>query len=587
MLMVVMTVGMCSCSTAAKTSSGGGVVTEKIPQLSPEQARLYDHFFLEAMVQRQKGQQDAAFDLLSHCLDINPHAAEVYFFMAQYYSALKQTEKSLDYFQTAARLNPQNETYMETLAQVYIRQQNYQDAIAVVEKLYERHKDRENLLEMLFQLYQQVEDYPQAISVLERIESIDGKSERLSMAKSEVYMRMGDKTAAVAEMAELARQYPHDLNYLAMYGESLMMNGDQDKALEIYNQILKEEPNHNRVLMSLRTYYQAEGDSVTADSLTRRVLMNKNTSQEEKVYLLRQEISANEQAGGDSTKVLHLFRQVMDVDSTDVDMALFCATYMDLKKMPNDSIKPLLNHVLALAPDNASARLHLVGYAWGEGNKDRVIELCRMGRQYNPENMAFYYYQGIAYYQCDSLDQALSAFQTGVSVIDDNSNPEIVSDFYEVMGDILHKKGRVTEAFAAYDSCLQWKPDNLPCLNNYAYYLSLRAEQLERAEQMSHKTIKAEPKNATYLDTYAWILFMQNRYTEAKIYINQALQNVDTVTIDGDTISNAAIYEHAGDIYWHCDEPSSALTYWKDALKGDGDNKVLIRKIKLKKYIKE
>jgi tetratricopeptide (TPR) repeat protein len=243
--------------------------------------------------------------------------------------------------------------------------------------------------------------------------------------------------------------------------------------------------------------------------------------------------------------------------------------------------------VLALEPDNASVRLHLVGYAWGEDDKERVIDLCRMGRQYNPENMAFYYYQGIAYYQCDSLDQALSTFQTGVSVIDNDSNPEIVSDFYEVMGEILHKKGRAKEAFVAYDSCLQWKPDNLPCLNNYAYYLSLRDEQLERAEQMSHKTIKAEPKNATYLDTYAWILFMQDRYSEAKIYIDQALQNMDTVTVDGDTVSNAAIYEHAGDIYWHCDNPTAAVAYWQDALKGDGDNKVLIRKIKLKKYIKE
>ena len=366
MLMAVLTVGILSCSTAAKTSSGGGVVTEKIPQLSPEQARLYDQFFLEAMVQRQKGQQDAAFDLLSHCLDINPHAAEVYFFMAQYYSALKQTEKSLDYFQTAARLNPQNETYMETLAQVYIRQQNYQDAIAVVEKLYERHKDRENLLEMLFQLYQEVDDYPNAVAVLDRIEMIDGKSERLSLAKSEVYTRMGNEKAAVAEMAALAKQYPNDLNYLAMYGESLMMNGETKQALDIYDRILTEEPNNNRVLMSLRTYYQSQENQEMADSLTRRVLLGRNTSLEEKTYLIRQIIGTNEQAGGDSTEVLRMFHQMMAVDTTDVDIPMLCATYMDLKKMPSDSIKPVLNHILKLAPDNSAARLHLVGYAWAE-----------------------------------------------------------------------------------------------------------------------------------------------------------------------------------------------------------------------------
>ena len=589
MLMAVLAIGVWSCSTAAKTSGGTVTLSEAKgqPQLSPEQARLYDHFFLEAMVQRQKGQNDAAFDLLSHCLDINPYAAEAYYFLAQYYGALKQTEKSLEYFKTAARLDTHNETYMETLAQVYIRQQNYQEAVAVVENLYERHKDREDLLETLFQLYQEVNDYPSAVSVLERIETIDGKSERLSLAKSEIYTRMGNEKAAVAEMAALARQYPNNLNYLAMYGESLMMNGETKQALEVYDRILTEEPDNNRVLMSLRTYYQSQQNQTMADSLTRRVLLGRNTSLEEKTYLIRQIIGTNEQAGGDSTEVLRIFHQMMAVDTTDVDIPMLCATYMDLKKMPSDSIKPVLTHILKLAPDNSVARLHLVGYAWAEDDKDRVIELCQTAREYNPDDMAFYYYQGIAYYQRDSLDQALSTFQNGVSVINERSNADIVSDFYEVMGEILHKKGRVEEAFAAYDSCLQWKPDNIPCLNNYAYYLSLRNENLSKAETMSMKTLKAEPKNATYLDTFAWILFMQERYAEAKIYIDQALQNVDTVTLSGDSVSNAAIYEHAGDIYWYCEDPDKALTFWRDALKGDADNKVLIRKVKLKKYFKE
>ena len=588
MLAVVgmMSLAACASKRVGQTSKELSV-TAPIHQLSPEQSQMYDHYFLEAMVQRQKGDNAAAFDLLRHCQEINPYAAETYYFLAQYYGAMKQTEQSLDYFQKAAQLNPENETYMETLAQVYIRQQNFQDAIAVVERLYEKNKDREDLLEMLFQLYQQEDALPKAIGVLERIESIDGKSERLSMAKSEVYTRMGDEKAAVAEMAALAKQYPNDLNYLAMYGESLMMNGQTSQALDIYDRILNEEPDNNRVLMSLRTYYEGQENQEMVDSLTWRVLLGKDTSREEKAYLLRQIISANERAGGDSTEVLQLFRQVMAVDTADVDMALLCATYMDLKKMPSDSIKPVLNHILKLAPDNSAARLHLVGYAWSEDDKDRVIELCQAAREYNPDDMAFYYYQGIAYYQRDSLDQALSTFQNGVSVITEDSNPDIVSDFYGVMGEILHRKGFKDKAYAAYDSCLQWKPDNIISLNNYAYYLSEEGEQLERAEQMSNKTIKAEPKNATYLDTYAWIMFMQKRYTEARVYIDQALQNMEKVDANGDSISNATLYDHAGDIYWHCEKPDIALQYWQTALKGDEENKILIRKVKLKKYIKE
>ena len=106
------------------------------------------------------------------------------------------------------------------------------------------------------------------------------------------------------------------------------------------------------------------------------------------------------------------------------------------------------------------------------------------------------------------------------------------------MGDYLQKENKFKEAYAAYDSCLVYKSDNIYCMNNYAYYLSINGDDLQKAEQMSYKTIQAEPKNATYLDTYAWILFLQKRYTEAQIYIDLAIKN------DTDSIQNSVIWEH-------------------------------------------
>ena len=577
-IVVVVATAFCACGTAQKPVAQH-TLTPVIKPLTAEEQRKYDQFFLDAILERQKGHSDAAFDLLRHCLDINPNASEAHYFLAQYYNVLGADSLSLTHFKRAAELNPDNETYMETLSQVYIRQKDYATAISVVERLYDRNKDREDLLELLFQLYQQVKDYHSAISVLERIENIDGKSERLSMAKSECYTQMGDQKAAIAEIAELARQYPNDLNYQGLYGDMLMMNGEEKQALEVFHQVLKEEPDNSRSLMALRNYYQAKEDTLTADSLLERLLLNRHTQQENKVYLLRQEIMASEANGGDSTKVLSLFRK-MNAMQPEADMLILQASYMDLKKMPKDSINPVLEHVLDIAPDNAGARLQLVANAWEAEDMSRIVELCQAARQYNPDEMAFYYYQGIAYYKQEKLDEALSAFQNGIGVINDNSNPNIVSDFYAVMGDILHQKGLAEEAYAAYDSCLQWKDDNIGCLNNYAYYLSEEGVQLDKAEQMSYKTIKAEPKNATYLDTYAWILFMQQRYSEARIYIDQALQNKD------DSVDNSVILEHAGDIYSFCQQPDQALAYWQDALKTAPENQVLIRKNKQKKYVK-
>ena len=542
----------------------------------------YDSYFLQALVQREKGNADAAFDLLQHCIKINPQAAEAYYFLAQYYQALRGDSTNLktaqQYILKAAELEPDNATFLETVAQSYIRQAEYEKAIPVMERLYNQDKSREELLEMLFELYQQTDNNDKAIETLNRLEAAEGKSERLSYAKSEIYTNMGNKKAAIAEMRQLAQQYPNDLNFKGMYADMLLRNDEEEQALKLYNEILAEEPDNTRAQVSLRSYYRVQGEIEKADSLTEVILLNKNTTNEQRIYLMRQMVADSERADGDSTQILNMFHKMLAGPQKNADIATLCAAYMDLKKMPRDSVRAMLQTVLSIAPDNAAARLQLVSFAWDRKDHQEVITLCQDARQYNPEEMAFYYYQGMAYYQEEDKDKALEAFQNGIGVITPESNPAIVSDFYAVMGDLLHQKGLARKAFEAYDSCLQWKDDNIMCMNNYAYYLSELGQQLDKAEQMSYKTIKAEPKNATYLDTYAWILFMQGRYAESKVYIDQALQN--------DSDSSAVITEHAGDIYIQNKEPERAVELWKQALLLDPQNKILIRKIKQRKYIK-
>lgn len=554
-------------------------------------SRRYDAFFLEAICERAKGNNDAAFDLLRHCLEIDSTKSEAYYYLSQYYGSLKQKDKAIACIEKAAALEPMISTYQETLANAYINQRQYDKAALVLERLYDQHHDRDDVLGILVQLYEEQHDYDAAIKTLAKLETVEGKSERLSYAKSNFYTQLGNKKAAIAEMKQLADQYPNDQNYRGLYANTLFVNGQKKKALDIYHDILKTEPENRNALMALLAYEKDEGDPDKADALTEQVLLSKNITSQDRILLMRQEIGQSEQNGGDSTRVLYLFHKMLEQPQMDADIAILCATYMNLKQMPNDSIRAVLEQVLKVAPDHAAARLQLVSYAWQAEDMDRVISLCREARQYNPDEMAFYYYQGIAYYRKEKLDDALNAFQNGISVINQQSDVEIVSDFYAVMGDILHQKGLDKEAFAAYDSCLAWKDDNIGCLNNYAYYLSEKEIYLDKAEQMSFRAIKAEPKNATFLDTYAWILFKEGRYAEAKIYIDQTLQC--------DSDSSAVLLEHAGDIYYHAGEEEKALALWQQALVRaeetvpkpgevtEDRRQILTRKIKLKKYLKE
>ena len=144
-----------------------------------------------------------------------------------------------------------------------------------------------------------------------------------------------------------------------------------------------------------------------------------------------------------------------------------------------------------------------------------------------------------------------------------------------LLGDLYHEANRVDDAYAAYEKAIGYNGSNLLCLNNYAYFLSQDGVQLDKAAEMSKRTIEAEPENATFLDTYAWILYQQEQYTQAKIYIDQ------TMKLSEESPENATLFDHAGDIYYRCGEVDMAIAYWKKALKLTEDQK-LQQKLKAK-----
>lgn len=538
----------------------------------------YNYFFLEGVRQQEMGNLTAAFDLLRHARDLNPNAPEVYYLLAPYYVDLKDDTRSRAYYERAATLDPENSSYIEKLGQLYVSQKDYPNAINAYEKLYALNKARVDVLQILYQLYGSQNEFQQMINVLNRIEVLEGSSEQISLSKMQIYEQMGEKRKEYDELKSLVDSHPLDLNYKVMFGNWLLQNGKKKEAVKLYRNVLKEEPTNALAKLSLLDYYRTIGDQATVDVITQELLQSPKTEKETKIALLRQVISSNQQANvSDSAEVMKLFSQALSVPQTDADILMMKAAYMSLKKMPKTEINRVYEQAIDVEPDNSRARIALIQNIWDTGDYDKVIAICRPAQEYNPEEMVFYYFQGMAQYQKHENDAALQTFRKGVSQIKADSNPDVVSDFYALMGEILHEKGRLAESFQAYDSCLQWKPDNIAAMNNYAYYLSEANKDLPKAEQLSYKTIKAEPNNSTFLDTYAWILFQQKRYEKAKIYIDQAIRSDSTLT--------GVVKEHAGDIYAMTGDIDKALEFWQQSLKGGNQSAVLKKKIQLKKYV--
>ncbi len=569
LLSVCVTQRVQATSFAAPDRPSARILTE------PEQ-RKYDYFFLEATRLKNKQEYAAAFSLYQHALSIYPDGSAALYEIAQFYLFLRQMTRGQEALEKAVALDPDNFWYNQALVGLYESQDKPEEATALLEDMMARFPFKQDPLFALIDIYNRQQDYPNVIRILDRLEEQMGKNEQLSMEKFRIYLLMKDETRAFREIENLVEEYPMDTRYKVLLGDVYLQNGKTQPAYELYQEVLKEEPDNAMAIYSLVVYYEETGQQELYQQYLDALLLNSKVPSDTKLNVMRQLIVQNEQQEPDSTRILSLFDRMLKADEEDDQIAMLYAQYLISKGM-DDQVDPVLEHVLEIDPTNTAARMMLLGTAIRENDYERVIALCEPGIEASPATLEFYFYLAIAYMQSGRWEDVVRVSRGALENAAEDANSEVLSDFYTLLGDASHTLGYNQEAYEAYDSALVYNSSNIGALNNYAYYLSLERKDLDRAEEMSYKTIKAESDNGTYLDTYAWILFEKGNYAEARIYIDQAMKN-------GGQESDVVV-EHCGDIYAMTGEPEKALEYWKQAREMGSESKTLNEKIKRKKYI--
>ena len=567
-----------SCGTVKSTREKPAVALAQ-SSLTPEQQRKYDYFFLEAMRLKEKKDYASAFGLLQHCLDIHPNAASALYEVSQYYMFLRQVPQGQEALEKAVANAPDNYWYSQGLASLYQQQNELDKAVTLLEQMVVRFPAKQDPLFNLLDLYGRQEKYDEVISTLNRLEKRMGKNEQLSMEKFRIYLQIKDDKKAFQEIESLVQEYPMDMRYQVILGDVYLQNGKKQEAYDVYQKVLAAEPDNPMAIFSMASYYKQTGQEELYQQQLDTLLLNKKVTPDTKVGVMRQMIVENEQADKDSTQIIALFDRIMKQEQDDPQIPMLYAQYLLSKNMEAESV-PVLEQVVDLDPTNNAARMMLIGAAVKKEDYKQIIKVCEPGIEATPDALEFYYYLAVAYNQAEKPDSVISICKRALEHKTADGKKEIVSEFYSILGDMYHTQKQMKEAYAAYDSALVYNPSNIGALNNYAYYLSVERRDLDKAEEMSYKTVKAEPNNATYLDTYAWILFEKGNYAEARIYIDNAMKS------EGGDKSDV-IVEHCGDIYYMTGDVDGALTYWKKALEMGSESKTLKQKIEKKKYIAE
>jgi tetratricopeptide (TPR) repeat protein len=550
--------------------------------VSENDRSLFDYYFVEALNARHQNRFDEAFDLFSHCVEIDSLNPQAWFEIAVFYNNMKRTDLGLEAMEKAWRLDPQNDWYAMGLANVYLGMKKFDQAIFLYEGLLKTRSNDENLHYYLATLYSQSGRLQNAVQEFNKIEALIGKNEQITIQKFKLYQSLNKPKKAIHEVQELVNATPFDSDVLLLLGDSWLELGNAKEAFKVYESARKLDPSNPSVALSFADYYDAKGDSLTAKKYLFSALTNPETDMDTKLSIFTP-ILVESLSSADSVQIPEIFNLLLDQHPNDYKLREIHVQYL-MEKGRKSEAKEELRTVLDLNPNQLETWKKLLQLCAEADNQQEIRKVCTDALNYFPNESIFWFYMGLSYYpeteevkEETEIQAALGLFQKAANTapIDD---PSFQSRVYGLMGDAYMLLQDRQKAFQNYDKALVAHPGNVLVMNNYAYYLSEVGEDLTKAEMMSRKTIDADPKNPTFLDTYAWIFFKEERYSLAKIYIQRAIEN--------EPDPSSIILEHYGDILWFNKEIDAAMEQWKKALELNNPSTELVKKVETGTYVK-
>lgn len=526
------------------------------------QQRLYSYLYQQGLQHRMSGEYSQALYLFKQAHQVNPSSPDALYELGIINIALPGRDSiAMQMIQQAASIEPINPYYVETAARVALHNNDEALATHYLEQLIQLMPTRSDILEMLFQLYTQQNKPNEAISALNRIEVLEGTSTELSMKKFVLYKSMKKTKKAFNEMERLKRDNPHDIQIPLILGRMYMDEGKSKRAAQLYDEVRRSNPNYTPLYLALIQYHRQLGQASVADAMRDSLTLTPDVDTNTRLQLTYERMEELRQSPDSLEGAMRFFQTIVNRYPTP-EMYALGAYYLIDNNAPEDSIISSLRQLLQVNPADERALSLLLSYYFPRQNYEQAAEVCRMGMNAHPEKIQYSFYLGAILSMNGERQDAINVLQNGILLAEENTRPEVISESYSLMGDCYHQMEQELLSFAAYDSALVYNPSNLSCLNNYAYFLSLKKQQLDKAEQMAYRAIQLEPLNKTFLDTYAWVLYNSGNTSMARFYISRVISpTLSDEDILADESLSAEVVQHAADIYAADNKPEEAARY--------------------------
>ena len=560
------TIGIMGCSASSEIgNSPDSAKTEPdLMSTDPNYRAAMDHF-ISGNLNDVKGDYAQAILDYQEAL-MNYKAPDIYDAMSKDYMRLGKPKMAIDQAKMAVNFDPNRIRFLRTLAEAYLSDFNIDSARIQYQKILSMDSTDIGDMLVLARLYEK--DQPKkAAELYQKSLTLTGPDLATMMQLVRIYNTTNEYEKSISVAEAMLRLDPCNVALKEMLVDLYMQVGRNADALNILKAMMAGNKNDYALMARAATVYLRMKNFSSADSLLDTIFTSDSTRADAKFAIGQFYLNEMQQDSSIVPFAQEIFAKLLKLYPNDARSYLMAG--LGASSAHEDSAAAVyLKKSIALDSTSVNA-WQALGILYYQ-NKDyaRMASVMSSAVKFFPDDYRVNLFLGLALNQEGKNEDAVSPLEKALSI------KPTETDALSILGQVYEALHRYDDAYRLYETALKLDSRNSLILNNFAYSLSERGIDLQRALEMAKRAIELDPRNSAYLDTMGWVYFKLGDYRKAEEFVRKALS--ERTKADG---SPETLEEHLGDIYEKLGDTSKAVEQWKKALQSDPTKTDLKEKI--------
>ena len=483
----------------------------------PAQDSLYRATLAQAMQKVAENSYPSAIFNLKKCIEMAPQDAVPYYQLANVYTQLDDANMAVYYARKAFTLEPANMWYEEYLLTVAVKYRRMEAVQAVLERRFERD---DRYLGDLLDTYAFTQSWDKSLSAINAYEKKHGRDEKSIGYRKDVYLKTKDYKNALAQLKVLQKMSPDNSRYAAERAMVMGLTGQKEESWKYLEDFYRKHPADGYIAYTMLPHYNEVKDYDRMFGAMLVVARDTSFSEQDRMKVLDMTamIAMKEQ------KYLPEFEKALEtILSTSNDPVVYAygSEYYYSRKNEERGFD-LLRKAVRSGFGDQNAVMRLLYTEAQAGNFKDLADDARLVIDSIGEAPEVYYLYGYAENSLGKTQSAISALERGKQLAKEGA-VQLYVEICSMLGSLYDEAGDAAKSAENFELVLLIDPENAGALNNYGYFMACRGEDLPRARAMLEKAVEIKPDEPAFLDSYAWILYLQKDYKAALLKMEESL----------------------------------------------------------------